>query len=87
MLTQYLSSPKSIKELGREIRKVCDDYWSRKLPEELAKKFILNWASTEGKKLFSGNDLNPTIKIVIGKKREELVNKFLEGTQYSLFSK
>ncbi|MNN42983.1 hypothetical protein D3C76_434670 [compost metagenome] len=78
MLTQYLNSPRTIKELGKEIRLVCDDYWGRVISEDIALSQIKYWAQNESIKMFQGKELNPTLKIVIGKKRELLLKKFLE---------
>jgi uncharacterized protein (TIGR04540 family) len=85
MLTQYLRNPRTVKLLAEEIKHICDDYWARKITEDMAKDYILYWAEHEGKKLFYGNELNPTVRKMIGSKRKELIDKFLYGTQFSLF--
>lgn len=85
MLTQYIRNPRTVKLLAEEIKVVCDDYWARKINEDMAKDYILYWAEHEGKKFFYGNELNPTVRKMIGSKRKELIDKFLYGTQFSLF--
>lgn len=76
-----IKNPKSIKGLADEIKRVCDAYWGREMTESEAKGYIEYWANKENRKFFRGPEINPTIKIKIGKKREELITKWLEGTQ------
>lgn len=76
-----IKNPRTIKELAYEIIKVCDAYWGREMEEQEAKDFIKFWSENENKKLFKGPELNSTVKIIIGKRREELVLKWLKKTQ------
>jgi uncharacterized protein (TIGR04540 family) len=78
-VSDIIKNPKNVKELGREIRKVCDGYWGRELSEEDAKEMVAYWVKHENRKLFKAEELNPTIRIVIGLKREELILKWIEG--------
>lgn len=80
-MNDIIRNPKSIKSLANEIILVCDNYWSRQLSENEAKEFIVYWSKHEGIKLFKGKELNTTITKIIGKKRIELINEWLEGTQ------
>jgi uncharacterized protein (TIGR04540 family) len=81
MISQYLKDPGTVKDLAFEIKKVTDDYWARKISESIAKEHILYWSKFHSDKLFMANDLNPTIKIIIGKKRLKLLNLWTSGYQ------
>lgn len=83
-MNDIIRNPKTIKALADEIIRVCDGYWARQIPEGNAKEYIIYWSKHEGKKLFKGPDLNSTITKIIGKRRVELINKWLEDTQISL---
>lgn len=80
-----IKSPRTIKGLAYEINNVCDNYWARKIPEIDAKNFIIYWSKFEAEKLFKGAEINSTIRKIIGKKRTELLNKWLEGTQIEIY--
>ncbi len=80
-MNDIIKNPETIKSLAHEIKIVCDGYWSRQISEYDAKEYIIYWAVHEGKKLFKGNELNSTLSMIIGKRRIELINKWLEGTQ------
>lgn len=84
-MEEIIKNPKTIKSLANEIISVCNNYWSRKLSEENAKNYILYWSKHESKKLFKGNHLNSTITKIVGKKRVDLLNKWLEGTQINFY--
>lgn len=84
MLGEIIRNPKTIKGLADELIKVCDGYWSRQITEEEGKGYIVYWAKHEGKKLFKGKEINSTITKIIGKRRVELVSKWIEGTQIEL---
>ena len=83
-MTSIIKNPKTVKDLAREIIKVCDGYWGRELSEQAGRDYIIYWSLNEGKKLYKGNEINPTIKLIIGKKRVELLEKWSEGVQIKL---
>ena len=72
-----IRNPRTVKTLASEIIKVCDSYWSRQISESDAKELITYWSKNEAIKLFKGKDLNSTITKIIGKRRIELINKWL----------
>lgn len=80
-MVDVIRHPKTVKELAAEIMKVIDAYWGREIKESELRDIIIYWATHENNKLFAGNELNSTITKIIGKRRIELVNKMLEGTQ------
>jgi uncharacterized protein (TIGR04540 family) len=86
MPVEIIKNPRTVKLLAEEIKIVADNYWSRNLEEKKAREMLIYWAQHEGNKLFQGNVINPTVTKIIGSKRCNLVNKWLENTQYSLFS-
>ncbi|WP_416044949.1 TIGR04540 family protein (plasmid) [Clostridium tyrobutyricum] len=79
-----IRNPKTVKGLAREIINVCDGYWSRKIKEDEAREYIRYWSKYESIKLFKGDKLNSTVTKIIGKRRTELVNTWLVGTQISI---
>jgi uncharacterized protein (TIGR04540 family) len=81
MISQYIKDPGTIKDLAFEIKKITDDYWGRRIHEASAKELIFYWSKYHGDKFFMGADLNPTVKIIIGKKRINLINLWLNETQ------
>lgn len=83
-MIDIIRNPRTVKDLASEIIKVCDGYWARQISEQVGREYIVYWALNEGSKLFKGNELNSTITKIIGKKRIELVNKWIEGTQINL---
>lgn len=82
-MSDIILNPKTIKLLAVEIIRVCNGYWSREMSENEAKHIINYWSKHENYKLFKGKELNPTIIKTIGAKRVRLINKFLEGVQFS----
>lgn len=83
-MEDIIRNPRTVKGLANEIIKVCDGYWARKVPEAVGREYIVYWSIDEADKLFKGNEINSTIKKIIGKKRIELLGKWLEGTQIRL---
>ena len=81
---EFLLYPTTVKMLAAEIIAVCDAYISRKINADELKRYIIHYASNYPKMLFYAQELNPTILNRIGKKREVLVNKMLEGYQFKL---
>ncbi|MHC6179093.1 TIGR04540 family protein [Clostridium sp. JNZ X4-2] len=56
-------------------------YWSRSLKEDEAKGYIIYWSRYEEIKLFKGDKFKSTVTKIIGKKRTDLVKRWLQGTQ------
>jgi uncharacterized protein (TIGR04540 family) len=83
-MDKLMKHPKTIKDMAYEIRKAVDMYWARQISEIELKEILFFWATNEGKKLFKANDLNPTVKFLIGERREDLINKLLEGFQHNI---
>jgi uncharacterized protein (TIGR04540 family) len=81
---EFLMYPTTVKMLAAELISVCDAYISRKIGSEELRKVIHHYASNCPEMLFNAEALNPTVLNRIGKKREKLVNKMLEGYQYKI---
>ena len=81
---EFLMYPTTVKMLAAELISVCDAYIWRKIGAEELKKIIQHYASNYPEMLFFAENLNPTVLNRIGKKREKLVNKMLEGFQYKI---
>jgi uncharacterized protein (TIGR04540 family) len=83
-MEEIIRNPKTVKDLAKEIKHLCDGYWSRKISEAEARELVIYWSLYEGKKLFKATELNSTITKIIGINRAELIIKWLEGTQIKL---
>lgn len=81
---EFMLYPTTVKILAAEVITACDAYISRKIRSEDLKKIITHYAVNCPEMFFDANVLNPTILNRIGKKREKLVNKMLEGYQQRL---
>lgn len=81
---EFMLYPTTVKMLAAELITACDAYISRKIESEDIKKIIIHYAVNCPEMLFNANELNPTILNRIGKKREKLINKMLEGYQQRL---
>ena len=77
MGNEYIQYPSTVKTLAEELVKACDDYNARKINNDRIKEIILWYASSQSDKLFAAEQINPTVKKIIGKKRVRLVNDLL----------
>lgn len=82
---EYLKYPKSIVVLASELKRVTNDYDERKIGNDELKEIILWYADKCRDKLFQGQDYNPTLKTIIGKRRIHLLDLILEEYQLTLF--
>ena len=73
--------PTQVKEIANELVKVCNDYKSRKISNEEIKEIVLYYAKEYPSKLFNNNDLNPTIKKIIGQQRIGIIKKLTASDQ------
>lgn len=80
----YIAYPETIVKLSKELRKVVDDYISRKITNEELKKIVTFYADTSPEKLFNGMDYNITIKRKIGVKRLRIIEGLLNGYQHKI---
>lgn len=81
----YIKHPTTVKVLIQELKRICDNYIGRKVNEEELRYYIQYWAAHEGALLFSGHEsFNHTVVQRIGSKRLKLVQKMLDGYQYTL---
>lgn len=84
MPQEYMKYPSTVKALAAEIKSACNAYFSRKATNEEIKEIILWYASSQPDKLFWGNEINPTVSKIIGKKRLRLINDLLTEHQQRL---
>lgn len=81
---ELIRNPKTMKDLAKEIINCIDLYWCGDITEAECREYI-NYTARHHKLLAkNGTDINPTVKIVIGARRVELLEKFLEGYQLQL---
>ncbi len=81
---ELIRNPKTMKDLARELINCIDLYWCGDLTEVECKEYI-NYTARNHKLLAkNGTDINNTVKIIIGARRIELIEKFLEGYQLHL---
>ena len=85
MQYEFLKYPKSIRAMAVEIRRVTNDYDARKIGNEELKEIILWYAIKCSNKLFRGEDFNPTLTQIIGRRRIKLIDELLDGYQLKLF--
>lgn len=84
MKDPYMLYPLTVKALAGEIMAACNDYQARKIDDKKLKELILWYAQSAPDKLFSAKELNPTVKKIIGKRREKIVIVMLDGYQFTL---
>lgn len=81
---ELIRNPRTMKALAIELMDCIDLYWCGDLSEAECKEFI-NYTARHHKLLSKGGtDLNPTVKSIIGTRRIELIEKFLENYQLQL---
>ncbi len=76
----FIHHPKRVVDLAQFLMESIDLYWNRGLSDVELKQRIWTWAQSG--KLLQGNDINRSIKKIIGKQRTELALKMLEGYQF-----
>ena len=79
ILYTFLHYPITVWELATEIKKVFNDYYLRHIDEEQLHTCVLTWVDNCPNKLFKDNDINPTVKAVIGKNREFVLKKIIDN--------
>lgn len=84
MTDSYLQYPSTIRELVAELKKACDDYFARRITNKEIKEIVLWYATSAPDKLFHGEEFNPTVTILLGKKRIRLITDLLDGYQQML---
>jgi len=80
---EFLMYPTTVKMLAAEIISVCDAYIARKIGGDELKNIVFHYAKHYPDMLFNAQDLNPTVLNRIGKKRAKLLDKVLEGYQFT----
>lgn len=73
MSLDYIQYPATVKALAAEIKRACNDYYAKLIDNNQIKEIIESYAKTVPYLLFSENQINPTVAIIIGKKRLRLV--------------
>ena len=84
MGNEYQQYPSSVKDLAKEIKRACDDYNARRITNDQIREIIFWYATHQADRLFAAENLNPTVRLIIGKRREKLVNDLLDGFQSRL---
>ena len=77
MSNSYRQYPRSVKELADQIKIITNDYTSRAINNNELREAIQWFAVKYPDKLFNGDDYNPTVKKIIGKRRINLLNTIL----------
>lgn len=79
MGNEYMKYPATKKELADEIKKVCDNYFARRITIEELTETLYWYANNCSEHIFDGPaELNSTISLLIGKKRIKLISKILD---------
>lgn len=74
-MEKYIKIPKTVVQLADELKRSCDAYWDRELEEKYLKELIFSWSKNS--KLLQGDDINRSIKKIIGQKRVGLIKCIL----------
>lgn len=77
-ISKYLMYPKNKILLAKELISIADDYWECKISEEEVKELTLHYASIGRLLVENSKEINPTVRIAIGKQRAELFKIFLK---------
>lgn len=80
-MNKFIKHPRTIKSLAEELKRLIDFYWEKEVSEEELTELLQYWSENEAEKLFLDNNLNPTIRKIIGKKRCSLIEKYLNKTK------
>lgn len=75
----FIKLPKTVVQLADEIKRAVDMYWNRELAEIELKELCWDWASSG--MLLKANELNTSVRKIVGKKRTNIVLRLLEGYQ------
>lgn len=79
MGNEYMKYPATRKNMADEIKKACDNYFSRKITNDELTEILYWYANNCPEQLFDGPaELNSTISLLIGKKRIKLISKILD---------
>ena len=82
---EFLKYPSSIRALAEEMNRITKDYDARKIGNNELKEILLWYATKCRDKVFQGEDYNPTLKKIIGKRRIKLLDTLLDGYQITMF--
>lgn len=74
-MDKYIKIPKTVVQLAEELKKSCDAYWNRELDEKGLKELLTGWSKNS--MLLQDNDINRSIKKIVGQKRIELIKCLL----------
>lgn len=77
-ISKYIMYPKNKILLAKELIAIADDYWAFKITEQEVKDLTLHYASIGKLLIENSKEMNPTIRIAIGKQRLELFKIFLK---------
>ena len=81
---ELIRNPRTLYALAIELMDCIDLYWTGDLSEAECREFI-NYTAQNHKLLAkNGTDINATVKLRIGQRRIELIDKFLDGYQLQL---
>jgi uncharacterized protein (TIGR04540 family) len=53
-------------------------YWKSEISETELVEWIQHYSSEESEKLFKNGEINPTISLIVGKKRLDLILKLIK---------
>jgi len=69
----------NVKGLAKEIRTACDDCQAKIISEVKLKEIIVYYATNYPTFFFNGQDINQTVKNVVGKKRTIILKNICAG--------
>lgn len=81
MLDKYILYPKTVVQITDEIKLLFSDYWDRKISKEDVKDILQHWAKNTPFLFYSADfteeNLNKSVRKIIGKKRVDLLFNIL----------
>ena len=83
-MAEYIKHPRTKMMLAKELIRLIDQYWARKITQKELHEAIYFYASSEGDKLFRSSEINATVRDRAGKMRLKVIEKMLEGYQTKL---
>lgn len=73
------------RDLCKELNAACDAYKGREINDLKFRDIVIHYATKYPALFFNGSDFNPTVKLIVRKRRLSLIKHALDGFQSSLF--
>lgn len=78
----YIAYPEGIIVFANELKTILDDYQERKLSNEEIEEIILFYIENDSDKLFTGDEINITVKRTLAKRKTGVLENILKNLAY-----